>query len=144
VRLSGGQRQRLAIARALLRDPAILLLDEATASLDSESEALVQEALGRLMRGRTTLVIAHRLATIRHADRILVIEGGQIAEAGTHAELLERGGLYAEMHARQFVEPPASLEAQRHGERTSGQGNTVNLPAVRRQQAPRRGSLRGR
>jgi subfamily B ATP-binding cassette protein MsbA len=107
-RLSGGQRQRLAIARALLRDPRILLLDEATASLDSESEALVQEALERLMVGRTTLVIAHRLSTVRSADVILVIEDGQIAERGAHPELLSRGGLYAEMHGRQFADnaPP--------------------------------------
>jgi subfamily B ATP-binding cassette protein MsbA len=105
-RLSGGQRQRLAIARALLRDPRILLLDEATASLDSESEALVQEALERLMVGRTTLVIAHRLSTVRSADVILVIEHGQIAERGSHPELLSRGGLYAGVRGLQ-LSPPA-------------------------------------
>ncbi len=100
--LSGGERQRLTIARALLRDPDILLLDEATASLDSQSERQVQEALERLMEGRTTLVIAHRLATIRNADRILVIDGGRIVESGSHVELVEQGGLYKTMYDMQF------------------------------------------
>jgi subfamily B ATP-binding cassette protein MsbA len=100
--LSGGQRQRLAIARALLRDPSILILDEATSSLDSESEALVQEALERLLAGRTTFVIAHRLSTVRRADRILVLEGGRIVQSGTHAELLSRPGLYRRLHDLQF------------------------------------------
>ena len=102
MRLSGGQRQRLAIARAVLRDPAILLLDEATASLDSESEALVQEALERLMAGRTTVVIAHRLSTIRRADAILVIEEGRIVERGAHDDLRRRQGHYARMSETQF------------------------------------------
>jgi ABC-type polar amino acid transport system ATPase subunit len=93
--LSGGQRQRLAIARAILRDAPILILDEATAALDTESERLVQDALGRLMPDRTTLVVAHRLSTIEHADQVLVLDEGRLVEQGSHAELLARGGLYA-------------------------------------------------
>jgi ATP-binding cassette, subfamily B, bacterial len=102
VRLSVGQRQRIAIARAILRDPAVLLLDEATSSLDSESERYVQDALARLMRGRTTLVIAHRLATVQGAHRIAVIEEGRLAAIGTHGELLRQGGIYARLAALQF------------------------------------------
>jgi subfamily B ATP-binding cassette protein MsbA len=101
VKLSGGQRQRLAVARALVKDPRILILDEATSSLDAESEALVQQALERLMKGRTTLVIAHRLSTIRKADRILVLADGAIVEAGAHEELLARGGEYSRLYALQ-------------------------------------------
>jgi subfamily B ATP-binding cassette protein MsbA len=102
VKLSGGQRQRVAIARALLRDARILLLDEATSSLDSASEALVQEALERLMEGRTTFIIAHRLSTVQHADRILVLDEGRIVQTGTHAELVQRDGLYRDLAALQF------------------------------------------
>jgi subfamily B ATP-binding cassette protein MsbA len=103
--LSGGQRQRIAIARAFLKNAPILLLDEATSSLDSQSEARVQEALTKLMQGRTTFVIAHRLSTILAADRIYVLDDGKIRETGTHAELLRQGGLYAALYQSQFRDP---------------------------------------
>jgi ATP-binding cassette subfamily B protein len=103
IKLSGGQRQRIAIARALLKNPAILILDEATSSLDSESERLVQDALDRLMEGRTTFVVAHRLATIRDVDHIAVIDGGRVVETGTHDELSARpDGLYRRLSSLQF------------------------------------------
>jgi len=108
VKLSGGQRQRVAIARAILADPRILILDEATSSLDSESEALIQDGLRRLRQGRTTFVIAHRLSTIRSADQILVLDGGRVVERGTHAALLAAGGRYRQLYDKQYA-----LEADR-------------------------------
>ncbi len=101
MKLSGGQRQRVSIARAILADPRILILDEATSSLDSESEALIQEGLSYLMKGRTTFVIAHRLSTIRRADQILVVEQGSIGERGTHESLYALGGRYYDLYTKQ-------------------------------------------
>jgi ATP-binding cassette, subfamily B, bacterial len=108
-RLSGGQRQRIALARAILKDPPILLLDEATSSLDAESERLVQQALERLMKGRTTIIIAHRLATVLKADRIVVMDHGHKISVGTHAELLQHSPLYARLAALQFTSPSLQL-----------------------------------
>ncbi|MBO7300014.1 MAG: ATP-binding cassette domain-containing protein, partial [Tidjanibacter sp.] len=102
-KLSGGQRQRLSIARAVLKNPDILILDEATSALDTESEKLVQEALEKLLAGRTSVVIAHRLSTIKNADKIIVIDEGKIAEVGTHTELLAKGGIYSKLVALQQV-----------------------------------------
>ena len=110
MQLSGGQRQRIAIARALVKQPSLLLLDEATASLDAESERLVQTALDELSRDRTVLVIAHRLATVRRADRILVMDGGRVAAEGSHEELMAQGGLYARLARLQFLDQPEAVK----------------------------------
>jgi ABC-type multidrug transport system fused ATPase/permease subunit len=102
IKLSGGQRQRVSIARAILANPKVLILDEATSSLDSESEEMIQDGLRALRSGRTTFVIAHRLSTIRSADQILVMEGGEIVERGTHSELLAKAGRYKQLHDKQY------------------------------------------
>ena len=103
IQLSGGQKQRVAIARAVLKDPRVLILDEATSALDAESEHLVKQALERLMEGRTTLIIAHRLSTVMHADRVVVLEGGKIVQSGPHARLVKEEGLYRRLVERQFA-----------------------------------------
>jgi subfamily B ATP-binding cassette protein MsbA len=138
VLLSGGQRQRVAIARALLKDAPILILDEATSSLDPESEQYVRAALDEVMRGRTTLVIAHRLSTIEHADMILVLDDGRIVERGTHAELLSRGGTYAELYASQFADRPP-IDRRRVDTRHSVQtqaDDSMPRPTTSRWRAP--------
>src|SRR5437762_14328843 len=141
-RLSGGERQRIAIARALLRDPPILILDEATSALDMESERLVQEAIDRLMARRTTFVIAHRLATVQHADLILVLAEGRIVERGTHATLYAAGGLYRRLHDMQF-RTSRDLRVHHRPERGHARlpdrsGHTVDSRAVRRSRGERR------
>ena len=132
-KLSGGQRQRIAIARAILKDPRILLLDEATSSLDNESEGLVQEALNRLMQNRTTVIVAHRLSTIKVAHRIAVLDNGQIIELGTHQELMERDGMYARLYSMQFRDPEeelAALQSAVHGRGLNGQKSPVKTSGL--------------
>ena len=124
VRLSGGQRQRIAIARAILADRPILLLDEATSALDAQSERMVQQALDSARRDRTTLVIAHRLATVQSADRIIVMEAGRIVASGTHTELLAAGGLYAQLAHMQFSMTRAPEDPARSAARTPGSQET--------------------
>ena len=111
VRLSGGERQRLAIARAILKNAPILILDEATSALDAESEAYVQAALGNLMEGRTSFLIAHRLSTVRRATRIVVLDAGKVVETGTHDELMELSGTYRRLYDLQFIEEPTEATA---------------------------------
>jgi subfamily B ATP-binding cassette protein MsbA len=141
VKLSGGQKQRVSIARAILADPRILILDEATSSLDSESEALIQEGLRYLMRGRTTFVIAHRLSTIRRADQILVVEGGRIIERGNHESLYALGGRYYDLYTKQhaveanlFLAPGESTNLDEVAEESAGgngRGSSALPDAIR-------------
>jgi subfamily B ATP-binding cassette protein MsbA len=126
VKLSGGQRQRISIARAILAEPRILILDEATSSLDSESEQMIQHGLAYLMQGRTTFVIAHRLSTIRRADQILVVEQGQIIERGTHEQLYAAGGRYYDLYTRQHDLEDNLFLAPGEGDTTPSEGTNGN------------------
>ena len=130
VRLSGGQRQRIAIARALLRDAPILILDEALSSVDAESEAVIQQALDRLMEGRTTLIFAHRLSSVIGADRILALDGGRVVESGTHAELMARGGAYHRLMAAQAQDDAGPVELLARPELASEPGMADGEPAA--------------
>jgi ATP-binding cassette, subfamily B, bacterial len=132
-RFSGGEKQRIALARLLLKEPPVVVLDEATAHLDSESEVAIQQALKTALAGRTSLVIAHRLSTIREADQILVIDAGRVSERGTHHELLAAGGLYAELYRTQFTRRPSS----RSGDNGGNDGRTVGLERIPRLQGSR-------
>jgi subfamily B ATP-binding cassette protein MsbA len=136
VKLSGGQRQRVSIARAILADPRILILDEATSSLDSESEAMIQEGLSFLMRGRTTFVIAHRLSTIRRADQILVVEAGRIIERGTHEQLYAAGGRYYELYTKQHGLAANLFLAPGEGDKVKEGGADAEPAAVRVETIP--------
>ena len=144
VKLSGGQRQRVSIARAILADPRILILDEATSSLDSESEALIQEGLAHLLQGRTTFVIAHRLSTIRRADQILVVEQGEVVERGTHGELLARGGRYYEMYTKQHGVESNLFLAPGEGDKPPGEGKPAEGAEAATAAAPSDGGGLGR
>jgi ABC-type multidrug transport system fused ATPase/permease subunit len=144
VKLSGGQRQRVSIARAILADPRLLILDEATSSLDSESEALIQEGLAHLLRGRTTFVIAHRLSTIRRADQILVVEQGEIVERGTHGELLARAGRYYEMYTKQHGVESNLFLAPGEGDKPPGEGKPAEGVEAASAAAPSDGGGLGR
>ncbi len=136
IKLSGGQRQRVAIARALLRDTPILVLDEALSAVDAENEAVIQEALDRLMQGRTTLILAHRLSSVIDCDRILVLDGGQVAEQGRHDALMAKGGVYAGLMAEQAREQQTPGRTRNHRRTAEG--------GVRRRHARRRGEGRDR